>query len=309
MNGIGLAKVLKYYNLIDNIESNTGKIICPFHDDINPSMTIDYDKGLYNCFACGKGGNEITFIKEIENINEFEAIKKYYQILDSKETQNINYNKNYVAKKKIDNAEALINAENKYYNLNDVDWNTITDNNMLDARNYMLNRGFTIDVLNKCGCKFNYNKNYPLIFPLLDNNTFMGWVCRTTDKETEKERKYLYNTGFSRRNTLCGNYKQDNILWLCEGYMDKLKLNSFGQKNVCALLGWKITDEQIQKLKDKNITKIVSILDNDECGRKGTDYLRQFFNVKRFKYLKGIKDPGDMSKELFLKMKNKTFNK
>ena len=64
--------------------------------------------------------------------------------------------------------------------------------------------------------------------------------------------------------------------------------------------------QQIQKLKDKGSTKVLSALDNDECGRKGSNLLEQSFGVTRFKYLKGIKDPGDMTQELFDKMLKKT---
>ncbi|MBR6606101.1 MAG: hypothetical protein IKK92_09625, partial [Prevotella sp.] len=52
--------------------------------------------------------------------------------------------------------------------------------------------------------------------------------------------------------------------------------------------------------------KVISALDNDECGRKGTRFLEQHFDVTRFTYLKGVKDPGDMSQELFNKMFNRT---
>ena len=48
-------------------------------------------------------------------------------------------------------------------------------------------------------------------------------------------------------------------------------------------------------------------LDNDECGNKGTKYLRTIFKkVTRFRYLKGIKDPGEMNQESFNKMYKKT---
>lgn len=39
--------------------------ICPFHDDKNPSLSIDADKGLYYCHACQAKGNHITFLKEL----------------------------------------------------------------------------------------------------------------------------------------------------------------------------------------------------------------------------------------------------
>ena len=88
--------------------------------------------------------------------------------------------------------------------------------------------------------------------------------------------------------------------------MDRLKFVQFGEDNVVAILGWKMSPQQIQKLKDKGITKVISALDNDEYGRKGTKFLEQHFEVTRFKYLKKVKDPGDMTQELFNKMFKKT---
>ena len=53
------------------------------------------------------------------------------------------------------------------------------------------------------------------------------------------------------------------------------------------------------------ITHVISALDNDECGRKGTAYLKNFFNVTPFQYPTCVKDAGEMSQEQF----NTAFNK
>ena len=170
----------------------------------------------------------------------------------------------------------------------------------------MTKRGFKSGTLHKCKAKVTYNKSYGIIFPMLDNGKFKGWVCRTMRKDIEKRRKYLYNEGFSRATTLVGDYGTKDYVFVVEGYMDRLKFVQFGEDNVVAILGWKMSPQQIQKLKDKGITKVISALDNDECGRKGTKFLEQHFKVTRFKYLKGVKDPGDMTQELFDKMFKKT---
>ena len=88
--------------------------------------------------------------------------------------------------------------------------------------------------------------------------------------------------------------------------MDRAKFLQFGVTNVVAILGWKMSEEQERKLKEKGITDVISALDNDECGRKGTKYLKSIFNVTRFTYLKGIKDPGDMTEDKFKKMYSRT---
>ena len=53
----------------------------------------------------------------------------------------------------------------------------------------------------------------------------------------------------------------------------------------------------------------IFVLKNDECGRKGTKYLRTIFKVTRWSYLKSIKDPGDMTIDSFNIMYKKTMFK
>jgi DNA primase len=172
----------------------------------------------------------------------------------------------------------------------------------------MKKRGYNEKALNDCNAKVTYNNSYPIIFPMLDNGKFKGWVCRTTNKEVEKKRKYLYNAGFSRATTLVGDYGNADYLFVVEGYMDRLRFLQNGYKeNVVAILGWKMSKEQQNKIKKAGIKYIISALDNDECGEKGTRYLKSIFpNVIRFKHIKGIKDTGEMSDEKFRKAYNYT---
>ncbi|PMC58933.1 DNA primase [Dolosicoccus paucivorans] len=53
---------------------------CPFHEDRNPSFSVDKAKQLYHCFSCGRGGNVFNFLQEIEHINFVEAVKRAAEI-------------------------------------------------------------------------------------------------------------------------------------------------------------------------------------------------------------------------------------
>ena len=44
------------------------KALCPFHDDTKPSLKINTERNIYNCFVCGAGGNILEFVREIENL-------------------------------------------------------------------------------------------------------------------------------------------------------------------------------------------------------------------------------------------------
>ncbi|MBC5637234.1 DNA primase [Ornithinibacillus sp. BX22] len=49
--------------------------LCPFHGEKSPSFSVTQEKQIFHCFGCGKGGNVVTFLMEMESFNFFEAIK------------------------------------------------------------------------------------------------------------------------------------------------------------------------------------------------------------------------------------------
>ena len=308
-NGKELAKVLFYYGIITETETGEQKIVCPFHDDMNPSMVVDIERGRWFCYGCNKSGDAFNFVDEVQKKKGKSGIKnivEFFKILNSERVERLKYNPKIKTKKE---SEELYNmAHDYYYGLSRVDWKSSDIPEVIETKKYMSKRGFTAKTLQKVGAKVTYNKSYQLIFPMMDNGNFRGWVCRTTVKEVEQRRKYLYNGGFLRRNTLVGNYAGCNYVFVVEGFMDRLKFVQFGVENVVAILGWKMSREQEKKLRDAKVQYIISALDNDVCGKKGTEYLKTIFpnKVIRWKYLKGIKDPGDMNKEVFDKMYNKT---
>lgn len=295
-NGDALAKVLHYYNY----PSDEEKIVCPFHEDVYPSMQVNYSTGSCFCYGCQKSYDTLSFVKELEQeTDDLKACIKLARIMTTKKVSKIKAKQGTI--KRADNKQKLTEAEDYYFNLKTIDWYKEHSEEL----DYMLARGFKRRALMLCKAKYTYNKSYPLVFPMFDNNEFKGWVCRTTLKSVEQRRKYLYNEGFSRATTLCGNYEKGKTVVICEGYMDMLKFKQFGLRNVVAILGWKITAEQIAKLKKAGITHVISALDNDECGRKGTQYLKGFFKVTEFQYPKGTKDAGEMTQRQF----NIAFNK
>jgi DNA primase len=312
--GKELAKVLKYYGVIESTVVQEQKILCPFHADENPSMIVNFNNGNYFCFGCQKSGDALKFVIDVEKrngLNDLQSLKKYFEILKSTKVKSLSIT---AAKKEIkSNKQLYTEAYDYYHGLSKINWKNDSDvKEVIEAKNYMKKRGFNPQTLNICEAKITYNKSYGIIFPMFDNGKFKGWVCRTMQKDIEKKRKYLYNKGFRRKNSLIGNYNNCEILFVVEGYMDMLKFIQNGVLNVVAILGWKMSDIQIGKIKQQNKIKyVVSALDNDECGRKGSKYLEKIFKEKyvRFSYLKGIKDPGEMDVEQFQRMYLNTLKK
>ena len=50
--------------------------LCPFHTEKTASFGISPSKGFYHCFGCGKGGDAIRFLQEIENLDFQEAVER-----------------------------------------------------------------------------------------------------------------------------------------------------------------------------------------------------------------------------------------
>ena len=296
-----LAKVLSHYHI--ELSSTKQKIICPFHGDVNASLLVDGEKWF--CFGCQIGGDAFSFHKEyqnkLKNKNDMDILIKYNSILKEKSKSN---NKLEITSETVKDKEyykqKLIEAKDFYYGLKKVDWK----DSDLEVAMYMEFRGFKSDTLNQAKAKYTYSESYPIVFPIMDNGKFKGWVSRTVDRELQKKRKYLYNTGFRRRYVLAGDYNSKTVM-LVEGYMDKLKANQFGIKNVAAILGWSITNWQIEKLKDAGVKTVIAALDNDSCGKKGNDILRKNFEVIDFPYPKNKKDIGEMTEKEFDKAKKK----
>ncbi|WP_436644548.1 CHC2 zinc finger domain-containing protein [Microbaculum sp. FT89] len=50
----------------DGTKAGQFKAICPFHEDHKPSLKINTERNLYNCFPCDAGGNILEFVKAME---------------------------------------------------------------------------------------------------------------------------------------------------------------------------------------------------------------------------------------------------
>ena len=47
---------------------------CPFHKDMNPSMGINIEKGIFNCFSCGKSGSIESLFKELTGTSIYKIL-------------------------------------------------------------------------------------------------------------------------------------------------------------------------------------------------------------------------------------------
>lgn len=281
--------VLKQFGLFEPLSQY--KVLCPFHGDKNPSLMINLDEAKFFCFGCQAHGSTFDLVRlmypSYDTFKVVQTIKRAVVHGDGKNQQIVQ-----VEEKKLN----MLAVRDYYYNLPEVDWRRVRD----PCREYMKERGFKMSTLNDAGARINATDAYKIVFPVLDNGAFRGYVGRTIDPEIEKQRKYIYNTGFRRSKTLCGAYGGEAVL-VVEGFMDMLKARQCGVESVVAILGWKMSEQQKNKLLHRGIKTVVCGTDNDAAGRKGYKYLCDLgvFKVVRLRYPKGVKDFGDISQEVY----------
>lgn len=75
---VDIVKVAEYYGLKLN---RAYKCVCPFHKEKTASLSISPSKQIWKCFGCGKGGDVISLVSELLNINALEAAKSINRTL------------------------------------------------------------------------------------------------------------------------------------------------------------------------------------------------------------------------------------
>jgi len=122
-----------YVNLKKAGKNYTG--LCPFHKEKTPSFTVDPVKQLYHCFGCGEGGDVISFIMKMENMQFLETVEFLANKLGYK--LSYSYSGSSEAGKKKNRLFELNELAKKYYN-----YILFNSKKGAPALNYLKKRGF-----------------------------------------------------------------------------------------------------------------------------------------------------------------------
>ena len=111
-----IVKVAELYGLKLN---RAYKCVCPFHKEKTASLSISPQKQIWKCFGCGKGGDSISLVSELININALEAAKSinYTLGLGLDPNQKSNYFEINKYKNKQKTEEIFKQWENKTFQL------------------------------------------------------------------------------------------------------------------------------------------------------------------------------------------------
>ncbi|MTI67720.1 MAG: toprim domain-containing protein [Firmicutes bacterium] len=262
---------------------------CPFHDDNNPSFSVNKEKKVFNCFGCDNKGNAIQLYAKLHEISDYEAMKilanKYEVNINSK---SFNYSKETNKEKK--NIKKIYKniariAHNELLSNNNIAYRYLKDRKIKDEiiiryeLGYLNDKNNIYDQLLKLGFGkneiyktklFNNRKfilNNRLLFPIFNyKNEVIQFSGRDLfDNDTAKyinSRNCLINKGNCLYNIENHDGRQKHKI-IVEGYFDVLALAQSGINNSLAIMGKDITPAQYLKI--SNLTKkIILWLDNDK---------------------------------------------
>ncbi len=278
--------------------------LCPFHNEKTPSFTVYSESRSFYCFGCGAGGDVISFVRRIENLDYIEAVKAVAQMAGvsmpedgyddtlSKQRQRL-LGANREAARFFH--EQLMNPKNKdalnYFLKRGLDRNTIrrfglgyAPNDWRELTNHLKSKGFTEHELvlanlarrsDKNG-RANYYDNFRnrVMFPIIDlRGNVIAFGGRVMDDSKPKYINTSDTLVYKKSNGVFGlnlaKNANENKLILVEGYMDVIALHQAGFTNAIACLGTAFTAEQANLL-SRYADEIIICYDNDGAGRTAT---------------------------------------
>src|SRR4249920_1717191 len=74
-----LVKLVGQYLTLKKTGHDSMSGLCPFHQEKTPSFSVSPAKQVFYCFGCGKGGDAITFLRELEHLSYVEAVERLAQ--------------------------------------------------------------------------------------------------------------------------------------------------------------------------------------------------------------------------------------
>lgn len=300
--------ILGRLNIVDIIwqyvdlkkSGNNYKWLCPFHGEKTPSFMVSEDKQIFKCFGCGQWWNLISFIKEIEHIEFYEALKilsekawldiKDYQQNSSEnqkeidlKTRLINTNKtalNYFHKQIFEDENAMNYLKDRKLNKEIIIKYKIWFSGKTSSAfiNYMTEKWFKEKDLLESGLAkksstwslYSFFSNriiFPIFSSLWEVVAFSGRIFNwetNTWKYINTSETPIYNKSSILYNYNNAKKTKEDLIIVCEWYMDVIWLDKLWYENAVASCGTALTEKHIQLLKRVS-RNVVFAFDADEA--------------------------------------------
>ena len=282
---------------------------CPFHDEKTPSFVVSPTKGIYKCFGCGKGGNSIMFLQDLQSASYPEALR---YVAEKYNIEIIEESLTPEQASKISAKESQFIAT-KYANdyFQDCLWKT--EEGKTIGLSYFKERGFTEEIIKEfklgyslkkqnsfenAAIKSGYDKKVLLESSLIGQNddgksydkfreriifpihSYSGKVLGFGGRSFSPEAKSKYlNSGetliYDKSKILYGLYASKKAIskndkcFIVEGYTDVISMHQNGIDNVVSASGTALSYSQINLIK-RLTNNVVLLFDGDKAGIKAT---------------------------------------
>jgi DNA primase len=331
-----IAEVVNSYVRLAKKSGNNLFGLCPFHSEKTPSFSVSTDKQIYHCFGCGKGGNVINFIREIENLSYVDAVhllakRSGLTVPDDKVSQETLSKRARLLELNKDAARffytVLLTPQGetaiKYINKRGISKDMVklfglgaAPDSWSALYEAMTRKGYSKQELIEAGLVKISKKDAAsvydafrnrLMFPVIDvRGNVIGFSGRILG---DGEPKYLNSTEtpvFEKsRNLFALNIAKktkSGMLILTEGNIDVVALHQAGFDNAVASLGTSLTEAQVRLISQyQHIKSLVISYDSDAAGVKASQRaieLLEKANLEvRVLQMEGAKDPDEFIKK------------
>lgn len=311
---------------------NTYVGLCPFHNEKTPSFTVYENTQSFYCFGCGAGGDSVSFMRKIENLDYIDAVKVLaqragMQMPDEGYDDSLSKKRRTILQINRETARFyhnyMMSEQGKvglqYFLNRGLSQKTIRHFGLGYAPNkwdelfkHLKSKGYDVSDILTAGVVRKGEKGYYDYFrnrvmtPIIDvRGNFIAFGGRVLDDSKPKYINTSDTLVYKKTNEVFGlNYAKDSgkdSLILCEGYMDVIAMHQAGFTNAVAGCGTALTNEQVRLL-SRYAKEIILVYDNDEAGQKALNKAISLFDQVDVKIsiptLSGGKDPDEIIKNL-----------
>ena len=307
--------------------------LCPFHTEKTPSFVVYPETQSFYCFGCGAGGDVITFIKKISNLEYVEAVKllasRVGMPMPNEEDKAGEMRRKVLAINR-DAARYFYDQLNKptpeaalareyWRKRRGLSDDTIrrfglgyAPDSYSDLLHYLKGRGYNEEELLESGLVRRSEKGnlynlfrHRMITPIIDLRgnviAFGGRVLddskpkyiNSPETVVYKKSRTLFALNIAKRST-------SRRYILCEGYMDVISMHQAGFDTAVCACGTALTPEQV-KLIGEYADEVILSYDSDEAGQKAAARSLELFapSPARVSVLNipGAKDPDEFIKK------------
>ena len=311
---------------------NTYVGLCPFHNEKTPSFTVYENTQSFYCFGCGAGGDGVSFMRKIENLDYIDAVKVLaqragMQMPDDGYDDSLSKKRRTVLEINRETARFyhnyMMSEQGKvglqYFLNRGLSQKTIrhfglgyAPNKWDELLKHLKSKGYNVSDMLAAGVVRKGEKGYYDYFrnrvmtPIIDvRGNFIAFGGRVLDDSKPKYINTSDTLAYKKTNEVFGlNYAKDSgkdSLILCEGYMDVIAMHQAGFTNAVAGCGTALTNEQVRLL-SRYAKEIILVYDNDEAGQKALNKAISLFDQVDIEIsiptLSDGKDPDEIIKNV-----------